>query len=267
MKKQLLLGALLIGSLFTANAQLSEDFEGATFPSEGWTLESTNTAFTWQLTTESAINGNQSIEVQFDEDLVPQQELLISPSFTVPTNGVLTFMASFSYFWAIDPNDNYDFIVYVSTDDGANWTEIWDETQSPYTVAEDSFTPFEAEVSLASYEGQDVVLGFEYSGVDGAQFVLDDIMVAEGALSTKDHLASKFAIYPNPTKDVVNISNAGNILVSNIAVVDLNGRTVKTVQFDGTTEAQINISELSSGVYMMNVTSDKGTITKKIVKK
>lgn len=266
MKKNLLLGAFLFGSLFTVNAQLNEGFEAAAFPPAGWTLESTNTAFTWQLTTESAINGTQSIEVQYDENLVPQQELLISPSFTVPTNGVLTFMASFSYFWAIDPNDNYDFIVYVSTDGGANWTEIWDETQSPYTVAEDSFTPFEAEVSLASYQGQDVVLGFEYSGVDGAQFVLDDIMVAEGSLSTKDHLASKFEIYPNPVKDIINISNTDNILVNNVIVTDLNGRTVKSLNFDGVTETQINVSDLAAGVYMMNVTSDKGNMTKKIVK-
>lgn len=75
-----------------------------------------------------------------------------------------------------------------------------------------------------------------------------------------------FSVYPNPTTGIINVSNADNMLVNNVSIVDLNGRTVKSVKFNGATDAQVNISDLASGVYMMTIASDKGTTTKKIVK-
>lgn len=75
---------------------------------------------------------------------------------------------------------------------------------------------------------------------------------------------AELSVYPNPVNDVVNISV--DALVSNVAIVDLNGRTVKTAKFDGVSNASVNVSDLASGVYMMTITSDKGTTTKKIVK-
>lgn len=77
---------------------------------------------------------------------------------------------------------------------------------------------------------------------------------------------NKLAVYPNPAKNLINISNSENILLTNANITDLNGRTVKTVQLNGVTTAQINISDLASGVYMMNINSDQGSVTKKIVK-
>lgn len=73
-------------------------------------------------------------------------------------------------------------------------------------------------------------------------------------------------VFPNPSNGIVNISNSENALLNNVSVTDLNGRTVKNVQLNGATEAQINISDLSAGVYMMNISSDQGSVTKKIVK-
>ena len=73
------------------------------------------------------------------------------------------------------------------------------------------------------------------------------------------------SVYPNPSKDVINVNSSINSFNS-ISIVDLNGRVVKNVNFDGVTEAQINISDLASGVYVMNVISEKETFSKKIVK-
>ena len=49
-------------------------------------------------------------------------------------------------------------------------------------------------------------------------------------------------------------------------MTDLNGRTIKTANFTNVIDAQINISDLAQGVYMMKIVSDKGTATKKIIK-
>jgi len=85
-------------------------------------------------------------------------------------------------------------------------------------------------------------------------------------LSVKPVVASStFAVYPNPTSNVVNV-NSNNALVNAVNFTDLNGRVVKSAKFNGVTDAQVNISDLASGVYMMNISSDKGTTVKKIVK-
>lgn len=78
--------------------------------------------------------------------------------------------------------------------------------------------------------------------------------------------SAKLSVYPNPVKDIVTISNELNYSLQSINITDLNGRTVKTLKMNGEASAQVNISDLSSGVYMMNISSDKGSMTKKIVK-
>lgn len=95
---------------------------------------------------------------------------------------------------------------------------------------------------------------------------LDTIEISVSApAGTNDALASKFSVFPNPATSVITISGA-DALVNGVEVIDLNGRTVKTLKVNGVAETQINISDLSAGVYMMNISSDKGVATKKIVK-
>ncbi|WP_159799007.1 T9SS type A sorting domain-containing protein [Flavobacterium sp. MK4S-17] len=95
---------------------------------------------------------------------------------------------------------------------------------------------------------------------------LDTIEFIQAPAGTNDFLSSQLSVFPNPTSNVINITNSNNILVEGIEIIDLNGRTVKTIKFDGVAEAQVNVSDLSAGVYMMNISSDKGSVTKKIVK-
>lgn len=95
---------------------------------------------------------------------------------------------------------------------------------------------------------------------------LDTIEVTvTGAAGTNDASASVFAVFPNPATNVITVSGT-DALVNGIELIDLNGRTVKTLKVNGLSETQVNISDLSAGVYMMNISSDKGVATKKIVK-
>ena len=81
-----------------------------------------------------------------------------------------------------------------------------------------------------------------------------------------DILASKFSVSPNPANDFISVTNSDNILVSGISITDLNGRVVKQISYANVSDIHVNISDLASGMYMMNITSDKGSVTKKIVK-
>jgi hypothetical protein len=100
--------------------------------------------------------------------------------------------------------------------------------------------------------------------------MFDDLLInaqADTDLSIKENaVSSQFSVYPNPANNVINITNADNMLVNAVTVTDLNGRTVKNVSFDNVASAQVNVADLASGMYILNVTSDKGTATKKFVK-
>lgn len=75
-----------------------------------------------------------------------------------------------------------------------------------------------------------------------------------------------FAVYPNPANDFINISNSENIQVSNIKITDLNGRVVKQSNFDNVSNINLNVSDLSAGIYMMNINTNEGSTVKKIIK-
>lgn len=99
-----------------------------------------------------------------------------------------------------------------------------------------------------------------------ATSIVLDKVVMTSVLGTNEFLTSKLSVYPNPSNDIVNISSNSNVLLSDLSITDLNGRTVKTVKLNGEASAQISISDLSAGVYMMNINSDQGSVTKKIIK-
>ena len=75
---------------------------------------------------------------------------------------------------------------------------------------------------------------------------------------------AEFSIYPNPVKDVLNLDNAKSL--SNVTLTDLNGRVVKSQQYNGDTQTSMNVSELSSGVYLMTIENDGIKSTRKIIK-
>ena len=89
---------------------------------------------------------------------------------------------------------------------------------------------------------------------------------ASGTLSTEDFVSSKFSISPNPVKSMLSISNAENININSIAIADLNGRVIKEAKYSNVSNLEVDLSELSSGMYIMNINSDQGVATKKIVK-
>lgn len=75
---------------------------------------------------------------------------------------------------------------------------------------------------------------------------------------------SSFLYYPNPTNSIVNIS-APNEIISQINVHDITGRLLKSQKGNNENE-QVNIQELPSAMYMMEIKTDKGSKTMKIIK-
>jgi len=179
---------------------LNEGFESGAIPPTGWTHTITNSAFTWYIDNFSPYEGVYNATLEYDPALVPQDEWLISPSFSLAsaTNGTLSFAFSTSYFWHVDPNDNGDMFVKISSDGGTTWTDIWIENDFGVFT---SFVWYEVILDISAYAGQsDLKVAFEYVGVDGAQYSLDKIVVTDEAACIVENAAS-----PSPDNYAANV--------------------------------------------------------------
>lgn len=79
---------------------------------------------------------------------------------------------------------------------------------------------------------------------------------------------SDIKIYPNPAKDLVTISYAGNASLEKIIVTDLNGRLVKEFSLKNFNQSkQLNINTLTKGVYFLQIISSQDTAVKKLIVK
>ncbi|OUR94627.1 hypothetical protein A9Q87_03050 [Flavobacteriales bacterium 34_180_T64] len=84
-------------------------------------------------------------------------------------------------------------------------------------------------------------------------------------LSNPDFITSEneVILYPNPTSDILNIKLSSNNTIVNVTVFDMLGK----VQNVNSTNNQINLSSISSGVYILQVETNNGLISKQIIKK
>jgi hypothetical protein len=89
------------------------------------------------------------------------------------------------------------------------------------------------------------------------------IAAYDASLANDTFNNNSFSYYPNPVKDVLNLSYSKNI--TNISVYNLLGQQVivKTVNDN---QSQIDMSKLSNGTYMVKVTADNQVKTIKVIK-
>lgn len=85
-------------------------------------------------------------------------------------------------------------------------------------------------------------------------------------LTANEFLEQAISIYPNPVGDFIYINSLDVLEIKFLFIYDLQGRKVSNKNLVKSTE-EVNISELRSGVYILEVITNKGTLTKKIVKK
>jgi len=82
------------------------------------------------------------------------------------------------------------------------------------------------------------------------------------ALDVDDYVLAGFNMYPNPSFDIITISIQEE---ANYRIVNLSGQVLKNGHlYFG--DNMLNISQLSDGLYFMNITTDKGFICQKIMK-
>ncbi len=103
--------------------------------------------------------------------------------------------------------------------------------------------------------------------VNLGQLGIEVVFSGTCTLSTNsiNNIDNKISFYPNPVENILSIDSE-NININSITITDLNGRVIKNNIFDNVSDIKINLSDLSSGIYMMNINSSEGSVIKKIMK-
>lgn len=108
-------------------------------------------------------------------------------------------------------------------------------------------------------EVEDTIL--EETGASYGQAL--DFTVNVGALSVNSFDLNSLAVYPNPAKDVLNISYKSDI--QDVKVYNLLGQEVLS-QKAGQSDFQLNTSKLSAGTYVVKLFAESGQHNFKLVK-
>jgi hypothetical protein len=94
--------------------------------------------------------------------------------YMVEETDVVSFNWSASYYWSVDPYDNSDLYVKVSTDGGTSWDTLWTYGE----IGEwDNWVWYNTTLSLEDYVGQEVIIAFNLVGDDNADNNLDYVHI------------------------------------------------------------------------------------------
>ena len=85
----------------------------------------------------------------------------------------------------------------------------------------------------------------------------------EPVLSIDENELDKIQIYPNPVKDLLRIDNKSTNQITSLKLYDALGRLVMKVN---EINDQIDVSHLDSGLLFLEIKTETGSITKKIIK-
>lgn len=219
----------------------------------------------------------------------PQVSEYTSAWITVqdPDNSADTIAASTSYFspigtadrWMITPSvtlgaygnfiewegksqdasypDNY--LVLISTTD--NQITSFTDTLEHVWPENADWTVHQIDLSNLGYNNQTVFFAFVNVTENGFKLYIDDVHVwKEDPVGISEMINSiAVNVFPNPTSGIISIET--NDLIEEIVLMSANGQMITR-----TTEKTVDLTSLPSGVYFLNIETNNGVITKKILK-
>ncbi len=105
--------------------------------------------------------------------------------------------------------------------------------------------------------------GFDFITFDDIGFPGNVIinMIIDNPLSVNEFVLPEISFFPNPVVDTLTIKIPSDVEVQSIVLYDVFGKKVMT-----SSDYKIDVSDISKGIYFINVETDTGSFVKKIVK-
>jgi hypothetical protein len=211
----------------------------------GWSIVKKDaSSITWDidvevpglLGSEYATDGDYLALIGFelDEDeggILPQDQMLISPAFTVGNNNVFSFDCAYAPIWMyydgdfhFDDASLFTLKVEISADNGQSWTELFDATETNRGKYDeenifDYLDPIweSVKLDLSEYAGKEVKIAFHSIGTMPDYIGVDNISI--GIL---DESAN------SQVKKSKSVSSGISLLGKKMGVIFKNGKYVKS---------------------------------------
>ncbi|MGZ3862865.1 MAG: M43 family zinc metalloprotease [Bacteroidia bacterium] len=261
-----------------------EGFESTTFPQGGMVINNPDAATTWARDTWShktgvasayMDNANYTANGQRDEMVLPALDL------TGGSSQQMTFQVAYQLYTAPTASPNYSdtLAVYISTNCGATWTQLYKKFSSALTTTTPAYstTTFTASstqwrqetVSLTSYAASNnAVIKFVNITDYENQLYIDDINITKTTGIKNSAASLGVSVYPNPSADgkfSVDIAqNESN--VTKLVVFDVLGN--KVYEINDTIPAgnyDMDLSNLGGGTYFVQIVKGNASGFTKIV--
>jgi hypothetical protein len=159
-----------------------------------------------------------------------------------------------------DPSYPENYKVLIST---SNQVADFVDTVRLIVLENPEWTSREIDLSTLGFNGLTVYLAFVNTTNDGYKLYLDDINVRKNDPVGIQELAEiSVETYPNPTTGNIKINCAKKI--DQVSVFSLDGKLIQQMNYSN--GDQINLSNLNSGIYLLQVAISGSSKTIRIIK-
>ncbi len=243
-------------------------------------LSNWNTTSQWNTTNSDFFSSSSSITDSPSGNYNNNQNSILELTDIIDLTSARLASVSFYSKWDIEVG--YDYVQFeISTDNGSTWQPqcgkytkagvanqgvidqpVYDGNQNIWV---------NESIDLNDYLGQIIKMRFQLvsdGGVTNDGFYFDDFMVTiidESVLDLTDYQLLNIQVYPNPAKENITIYTP-NINSTFIRIYNVTGQLIKELKTQ-TPITTINLSNLSVGVYYIQLQNKIQNISRKIIKK
>lgn len=235
-------------------------FEQEIFPFIGWSAVPDNTANAWFInyggTGSPLVQNGLSSAVAITPTAATGTERMFSRglNLTAGSNVTITYYDR-NYVSGSTNTASYQLTVGNAPNAGAQ-TNVLSSTvglsTTTFTLRTVNFIPSSTGTYYFSF------LNNSPANAAGTHAIIIDNFTVTEILSNENFEKSKVQVYPNPAKNILNVSSETQL--QNIQVYDVNGRQVINYKPKSNLET-INIQDLNSGIYLIKLISSEGKVT------
>ena len=247
-----------------------------------WVVNNPDASYTWRTTTAPHHHTNNQAAVIQLTNYNPasnQRDELVSPIFNIPSTGEIVLDFDLSYRRRSTIASHQD-TLYLLVQNGCSGTRdtLTMLAGTELAVSSSPFPNFvptgsedwkKMEFSLNAYRGQDVVIVLESVNRAGNHLYIDNFRVYENnnpPLNIFELEPTEINVFPNPTTNnfVIEIKNVQFYESADLNILNLLGQNIKSVLIQNTVQ-NIDVTNLSSGVYLIQVRLNNNIYTTRLV--
>ncbi|MFI5151129.1 MAG: choice-of-anchor V domain-containing protein [Bacteroidia bacterium] len=269
-----------------ASTPFAEGFDTTWFPKSNWEISNPNNDTTWRRVTTSYHSAPACVFI--DNYLYKKPgaiDELITPTFNLSaiTTPVLTFQLAYQLYTnpASSPNASDTLEVYISTDCGTTWTQLYKKYGVPLTTATPAFSTAAFHPTAAQWRFEFINLA-AYASASSAMFkfvnitdyennlYLDDVHIDNSmGIQNRELNPLSLSLFPNPATDQLQVNyELTEAAPLAVRIYDMQGMEMplsltEAKKSAGKYSAVFDLRNIPAGTYLLHFTAGSASETKR----